>query len=222
MLEHPKGYLNAYSTEPKPKALTAGLGSKWEILDTGFKYYPSILASHSPIQATLALVNKHPIDPRNIARITNETYNTVATHFANKKVRGAMSARVSVPYCIAVSAVDRTLTQAQFAPERIRDPLVQDVLAKTEVIPDTELTQLYPAKFPARVTITLTDGRAFQETVMFPKGDPQDPLSREELEAKFHDNARLIGPKRAASLLAAIYALPEAPSVDEVASHLHP
>jgi 2-methylcitrate dehydratase PrpD len=49
MLEHAKGYLNAYSTEPKPRALTAGLGSKWEILENGFKYYPSILASHSPI-----------------------------------------------------------------------------------------------------------------------------------------------------------------------------
>lgn len=217
MLEHAKGYLNAYSTEPKPAALTAGLGSKWEILENGFKYYPSILASHSPIQATLALVNKHPIDPCKIARITNETYNTVATHFSNKDVAGVMSARVSVPYCIAVSAVDRKLTQAQFAPERIRDPLVQEVLAKTEVIPDSQLTALYPAKFPARVTITLTDGSSFQETVMFPKGDPQDPLSREELDAKFHDNAgSLLGGEQTARLLSAIYALPDATSVDDV------
>jgi hypothetical protein len=29
------------------------------------------------------------------------------------------------------------------------------------------------------VTITLTDGRSFQETVLFPKGDPQDPAIRE-------------------------------------------
>jgi 2-methylcitrate dehydratase PrpD len=223
MLEHAKGYLNAYSTDPKPKALTAGLGSKWEILENGFKYYPSILASHSPIQATLALVNKHPIDPGKIASITNETYDTVATHFSNKDVDGVMSARVSVPYCIAVAAVDRQLTQAQFALERIRDPLVHDVLAKTEVIPDAELTKLYPTNFPARVTITLTDGSSFQQTVMFPKGDPQDPLSQEELDAKFHDNARpLLGRKRAASLLSAIYALPEARSVDDVVSRLHP
>jgi 2-methylcitrate dehydratase PrpD len=223
LLEHAKGYLSAYSTEPKPAALTAGLGSKWEILENGFKYYPSILASHSPIQATLALVSKHPIDPSKIAHITNETYNTVATHFSNKDVASVMSARVSVPYCIAVSAVDRTLTQAQFALERIRDPLVRDVLSKTEVIPDAELNTLYPAKFPARVTITLTDGSSFQETVMFPKGDPQDPLSQEELDAKFHGNARpLLERKRAANLLSAIYALTEAKSVDDVVSRMHP
>lgn len=148
MLEHAKGYLNAYSTKPKPAALTAGLGSKWEILENGFKHYPSILASHSPIQATLALVSKHAIDPGKIVRITNETYNTVATHFSNKDVAGVMSARVSVPYCIAVSAVDRKLTQAQFALERIRDALVRDVLAKTDVIADAQLSALYPANVP--------------------------------------------------------------------------
>ena len=54
ILEHPKGYLAAYSLEPKAAALTAGLGSTWEILNNGFKFFPSILASHSPIQATLA------------------------------------------------------------------------------------------------------------------------------------------------------------------------
>src|SRR5512140_2196613 len=98
ILEHPKGYLNAYSSEPKPEKLTAGLGSTWEILQNGVKYFPSILASHSPIQATLALVHKHAIDPAQIARISNETYNTVKSHFSNKDVSGVMAARVSVPY----------------------------------------------------------------------------------------------------------------------------
>ncbi len=222
VLEHAKGYLNAYSTEPRTRVLTEGLGTSWEILQNGFKYYPSILASHSPIQATLALVKRHRIDPRKIARITDETYNTVATHFSNKNVDSAMAARVSVPYCIAVSAVDHELTQAQFALERIRDPLVREVLAQTEVIPDAELDALYPDRFPARVTITLDDGRSFQETVLFPRGDPQDPLSQEELDEKFHHNAgAFLGRERAASLLSAIYALPEATSVDEIVGRLH-
>ena len=61
MLEHEKGYLAAYSLEPKADALVAGLGSTWEILQNGFKYFPSILASHAPIQATLSLVQEHDI-----------------------------------------------------------------------------------------------------------------------------------------------------------------
>ncbi|MBI4272132.1 MAG: MmgE/PrpD family protein [Candidatus Rokubacteria bacterium] len=188
MLEHPKGYLHAYSLEPRPEALTAGLGRTWEILQNGFKYFPSILASHAPVQATLAIVGRHRMKPEEIAGITNETYSTVKTHFSNKLVDTVMGARVSVPYCIAVAAVDGALGQAQFAPSRIRDRVVQDVLARTDVVADPELTALYPDKFPARVTITLTDGRKLQETRHFPKGDPHDPLTPAEIEDKFVQN----------------------------------
>jgi len=222
MLEHPKGYLNAYSTEPKPHKLTEGLGTTWEILQNGFKYFPSILASHAPIQATLALVRKHAIDPAQIARISNETYNTVKSHFSNKDVSTVMAARVSVPYCIAIAAVDGKLTQAQFAPARINDPLLREVLAHTEIVADAELNQLYPDKFPARVTITLKNGASFQETVLFPKGDPQDPLSAGELEAKFRDNAAaVLGSARSGELLQAIYALPDARDADRLTALLH-
>jgi len=222
ILEHPKGYLNAYSTEPKPQKLTEGLGATWEILQNGVKYFPSILASHSPIQATLAIVKQHAIDPAQIARITNETYNTVKSHFSNKDVSTVMAARVSVPYCIAIAAVDGKLTQAQFAPARIADPLLRQVLANTEIIADAELNKLYPDKFPARVTITLKNGKSFQQTVLFPKGDPQDPLSADEIAAKYRDNAGTrLGAARADELLQAIYALPEAKSVERVSALLH-
>jgi len=222
ILEHPKGYLNAFSTEPKPQKLIEGLGTSWEILQNGFKYFPSILASHSPIQATLAIVQKHAIDPMQIARISNETYNTVKTHFSNKDVSTVMAARVSVPYCIAIAAIDGKLTQAQFAPARIHDPLLREVLANTEIIADAQLNALYPDKFPARVTITLKSGAAFQETVLFPKGDPQDPLSRDEIDAKFRDNvAAMLSPARADKLLHAVYTLSDARNADGVSALLH-
>jgi len=223
ILEHPKGYLAAFSLEPKPEALVAGLGTDWEILQNGFKYFPSILASHSPIQATLALVNRHPIDPRRIARITNETYRTVTTHFSSKDVGSVMAARVSVPYCIAVAAVDRVLGQAQFAPARIGDPLVRQVLARTEIIADKALDQLYPANFPARVTITLDSGEAFTETVLLPKGDPGAPMSDQELADKFRGNCTaMLASSQVERLREAILRLPEAASVAELTKLLTP
>ena len=195
-------------------ALTAGLGTEWEILQNGFKYYPSILASHSPIQATLAIVAKHKPDPKRIVSITNETYDTVKSHFSNKDVTTLMGARVSVPYCIAAAAVDGELTQRQFAAGRVHDALIRQVLARTEVVPDAELNKLYPAKFPARVTITLDDGTKLTETVLLPKGDPGAPLSDDELEAKYRDNAEpLLGKAGAMALRDAIWRLDDAPDV---------
>jgi 2-methylcitrate dehydratase PrpD len=189
MLEHDKGYVRAFSLEPKWNALTAGLGSKWEILHNGFKLFPSILASHAAIQATLDIVTGHDVKPGDIAAITNETYETVKTHFSNKTVDTSMAARVSVPYCVAVAALDRQAGQAQFAPQRIAARDVQDLLARTEVMAVPELTALYPEKFPARVTVTLRNGHKLTATRFFPKGDPQEPLSPTDIEAKFLDNA---------------------------------
>ena len=188
MLEHEKGYVQAFSLEPDLSALTRRLGAEWEILQNGFKYFPSILASHAPIQATLAVVTKYDLRPEDIASITNETYNTVKTHFSETLVTTSMGARVSVPYCCAVAALDRKVGQAQFTQERVSRPDVQRLLAYTEVVADPELNKLYPAKFPARVTVRTKDGRSFTEMREFPKGDPQEPLTPSEIEAKFLDN----------------------------------
>lgn len=189
ILEHEKGYLNAFSLEPKVAALTQGLGETWEILENGFKFFPSILASHAPIQATLDVVTAHDIQAKDIAKIVNETYSTVKSHFSAKTVTTAMGARVSVPYCCAVAALDRAVGQAQFLPERVLRDDVQALLAVTDVVAVDELTALYPTKFPALVTVTLKDGRSFSSRRDFPKGDPQAPLSPAEIEAKFLDNA---------------------------------
>jgi 2-methylcitrate dehydratase PrpD len=189
MLEHEKGYVRAFSPEPKQAALTEGLGRTWEILQNGFKFFPSILASHAAIQATLDVVGTHDVKAADIASITNETYATVASHFSAKSVGTAMGARVSVPYCVAVAALDREVGQAQFTPERVTRADVQNLLARTEVVAAFELTQLYPEKFPARVTVALRDGRRLAATRYFPKGDPQEPLTPDEIEAKFLANA---------------------------------
>lgn len=189
MIEHEKGYARAYSENPDMAAPTRGLGTEWEILQNGFKWFPSILASHAPIQATLDIVTRHDVAPADIVFIANETYSTVKSHFSNKTVDTPMGARVSVPYCVAIAAIDREVGQAQFTPERVRDPAVQALLARTETVADPELTKLYPDKFPARVTIGLKDGRRLTETRYFPKGDPQEKLTPAEIEAKFLSNA---------------------------------
>jgi len=210
VLEHEKGYLSAFSAEPKAAALTAGLGKTWEILQNGFKFFPSILASHSAIQATLDAVREARPDPRAIVSIRNETYETVRTHFSAKAVTTEMGARVSVPYCVAVAALDGTVGQAQFTTERVNRTDVQALLARTETIADPALTTLYPAKFPARVTITLADGRTIVRERAYPKGDPQEPLTPAEIEAKFLANAeRGLGATAARELLSLIRALPD-------------
>lgn len=202
---HPKGYLAAYSLEPKPQMLSRGLGTEWMILDNGFKYFPSILASHSPIGATLDIVARHAPAPQDIAAVTVRTYATVKSHFSSKQVDATMAARLSVPYCVAVALVDGRVTQRQFDAERYRDPVVRGVMDKVEIVADDELTKLYPEKFPAQVSVAMTDGTVFEAEMYYPRGDPGNPLSDDELCDKFRDNvAGVLGDGDARTLLAVI------------------
>lgn len=213
ILGHSKGYLAAYSLEPRPEALTAGLGDTWEIMQNGFKFYPSILASHSPIGAALEIAARSPLTPGDIASVKIETYATVKSHFSNKDVRSPMSARLSVPYCTVIALLDREVSQRQFRPDRIASPEVQAVLAQTEVLVDPELAPLYPEKFPARVTVTLRSGETLSALHYFPKGDPDNPLSAEEMTGKFMANLALSG-LDGGGLLKALETLAQAKRVD--------
>ena len=170
-------------------------------MQNGYKPYPSILASHSPIGAALQIVQRHAPDPAEIERITVETYATVKSHFSSKLVDSTMAARLSVPYCVAIACVDGAVTQRQFQPDRWQDRLVRRLLDATEIIADPELTRLYPEKFPARVTVTLRGGEQLQAELMYPQGDPQNPLSNDELAEKFRENARDVLPEQAVERL---------------------
>lgn len=189
ILAHPKGYLAAYSLEPKMDVLTRGLGSTWEILQNGIKFYPSILASHSPIGASLEIVKKYDLKATDIASVAVHTYATVKSHFSSKDVQTEMAARLSVPYCVAAALVEGEITHHQFSPEKIKKPEIQKILDMTEIIADPELSKLYPDKFPAHVVVTLKNGSKLEATHYYPKGDPDNPLTPEELENKFRKNA---------------------------------
>jgi 2-methylcitrate dehydratase PrpD len=79
------------------------------------------------------------------------------------------------------------------------------------------LDKLYPAKFPARVTITLDNGASFTETALLPKGDPGAPLSDEELVDKFLRNCRaMLVSDQVEQLREVIFGLPEAASIGDL------
>ncbi|MBI2291363.1 MAG: MmgE/PrpD family protein, partial [Betaproteobacteria bacterium] len=102
-----------------------------------------------------------------------------------------------------------------FAPERLKDPDVRAVLAKVEVVADPELSQGYPNQRAARVEIETGDGRKLAHFQPTRKGDPDMPLSDDELNGKFLELALpVIGDKIARQLLAELWSLEKSQGVD--------
>jgi 2-methylcitrate dehydratase PrpD len=72
-----------------------------------------------------------------------------------------------------------------FTPAKLEDKDQRQLMEKIKIVSDPDLTGAYPRKWPARVTITLKNGRKLDGANEYPKGDPENPLSERELISKF-------------------------------------
>lgn len=96
----------------------------------------------------------------------------------------------SLPYVIAAAVVDGNVLPESFSDEKLKDPRIRELLAKIKVVSDPEIDELFPRIKRARVTITTTDGQSYTAQTDVAKGDPADPMSDEDIVAKFRANAR--------------------------------
>ena len=201
MIENPKGYAQAYSTAPQLQKLTRGIDGGamvWEILNNMAKPFPSLSASHTAMEVTLRLVIDNDLQPADINKITVRTYNTVRSHFSNYQLDNAMTARLSVPYCVAECAATRNGGLEAFRIETIRSPAVQAMLKKVEIVVDPDLDKLHPGQLPSKIEITMTNGQVYKGEMYHAKGSPKNPFSTHELYEKFRRLATpTIGAERA-------------------------
>jgi 2-methylcitrate dehydratase PrpD len=217
IFEYAKGYCNAYSDTPKIEKITDRLGDPFEITFNGVKGFPTILASHTSIQAITNIVRKEGISAEEIAAISLKTYNLVESSFCNYDPQTLLAARLSVPFCIALAALDGEVTLKNFTEERIDDAQIRAMMQRVTVKGDAELNALYPEKFPARVDITVKDGRKLSGAEDYPKGSFKNPFTEKEFQNKFLNLATITFPEgQARNIMETIYRLDELKSVSEL------
>lgn len=103
--------------------------------------------------------------------------------------KSAQEARFSIQYCLAAQSVLGGVRLAAFALDALIHPNIRALMQKVTVTEDAELAAAYPKKRMARLFITLKDGREISHFQQSRKGDPEHPLSDEELIAKYDELA---------------------------------
>jgi 2-methylcitrate dehydratase PrpD len=131
------------------------------------------------------------------------------------------AAKFSLPYLIAVILVKGRAGLAEFTDAAVRDP---DVLRlASRVTYELDPTIDYPRQFVGDVEVTLADGRRLRERQDRPRGGPDAPLTRAEIEAKFRGNAGLALPAaRADAIIGAVRGLAGAASLKDLSAALTP
>jgi 2-methylcitrate dehydratase PrpD len=106
-----------------------------------------------------------------------------------------VDAQFSLPFGVAVALAKRRAGLEEFSPPMLQDPLVQELMSRVGYVRDPGLEKNYPKEWPAWARVNLRDGREVSAHVRFPKGDPENPLSWDELSEKYRTLAGAVWQK---------------------------
>lgn len=114
----------------------------------------------------------------------------------------------SLQYIVCAALLDGQVTQETFSAERLRDPHIADLLARTQVVNSARLTAMYPESIPVKITVRMRDGSPHVREARYPRGHSGNPMSDAEVIAKFERNrAGVLGDAEAAKLEQAVWGL---------------
>jgi 2-methylcitrate dehydratase PrpD len=99
--------------------------------------------------------------------------------------RTVVDAQFSMPFGAAVAMLHGRAFLDQFTPENVASKKIRDIMGKISCISDPDLETEFPKKWKARVTVETTGGQTLTQIIEYPKGDPENPLTTDELESKF-------------------------------------
>lgn len=184
-----RGFLAALTDTPHHEFLIDFTSNDYAIEGIYQKVHAACRHCHPAIDAILDIRTNYNLQPEHIERIEVYTYKLAVGSHDHTQIRGISSAKLSTPFSVALALVKGRAGYADYSEDNLNDYWITNLTRKVRVIEDEDLTLRSPAVRGARVTIYMKDGRKFEASCMYPKGEPENPLSREELEEKFRSLA---------------------------------
>ena len=219
ILEGAQGMAAGMSSDADPSRLIDGLGTRWATAETSFKFFASCRHTHPAADALKAVMVREGLRAEDIASVTAHVHqgaidvlgpvvNPVTIH----------QAKFSMGTVLGLVAVHAHAGLGEFEDHALQDAKVAAFRAKVAMALDDEINNAYPRQWIGRVTVRTTDGRTLEGRVDVPKGDPDNTLSRPELEAKaIQLGAFRHGASEAEmrAIIARVWALEAAPDVKD-------
>jgi 2-methylcitrate dehydratase PrpD len=182
----------AHSAAGDYAALLDGFGERWVLETLAFKPYPCGTMVHPYIDCARRLaargVRAEEIEAL-VCEVAEGTVHRLWEPIAEKRrPPNGYAAKFSTPYCIAAAFLRGALGLEAFTDTAVADEAVLALAAKVRYEIDPK--NPYPKRFTGHVRAVLKGGRAVEERQDHLRGGADEPLTRQEIEAKFAANAR--------------------------------
>ena len=178
------GFFKAFANGTTDQNILDGLGSDFRIFETYIKVHGGCRGNHAPIDAVRAIVTTNNIAAVDVERISVEVDSVTLAAEIHEPINGAQ-AQFSIAFAIAVVITEGNASVFQYTDERLSEPRIRRLMERVRVVVDPALDYAYPDKRGARAEVVLKDGRRFVQFVENARGEPELPLTDDEIEEKF-------------------------------------
>src|SRR5258706_11050149 len=204
-----RNFFVAYGRAPKPGELVRGLGSTYEIMSADIKRWAVGSPIQAPLDSLLELIREHRIRPDEVERLVVRVAHLGANTTDNRTMPD-----ICMQHLCAVMLADGTVSfRSSHDAKRMRAPKILELRGRVELVGDDALTQAMPRR-EGVVEIRLKDGREFRHHTRAVRGTPDNPMTREEVEAKSRDlMAPVTGVARSRKLCATVWHLEDTKDV---------
>ena len=179
-----RGFLAVLTDTPVPSHLTDFDNEDYGIEGIYQKLYAACRHCHPAIEAAIAIRNDVGITPEQVDRVEVNTYKLAVGGHDHTDIQGMSSAKLSTPYSVALGIVKGNAGFEDFNEANLNDSDIIGLTRKVNVFEDGQLTAQSPAVRGARVVVCLKNDKEYEKEILYPKGEPENPISYKEIKEK--------------------------------------
>ncbi len=190
-LEAKRGFFSAAGGGWDPAAIVGRLGRPWtfDFPGVSIKPHPSGSLTHPGMGAMLELIRRHDIRPSQVIKVRVGTNSHMPNTLIHRSPKTELQAKFSMEFCMAILLLERRAGLAEFTDAVVKRADVRRMMKKIAFGVHPEAEAAGYEKMTTIIDIELVDGRRFGRRADFGKGSPANPMSDDEVAAKFRECA---------------------------------
>jgi 2-methylcitrate dehydratase PrpD len=188
-LEGPRGFAAVQAAEYDLSKITAGLGVDFDLRANTYKPFPCGIVNHPAIDGAIQIHREHKLAPESIRAVRLRVAPLVLDLCNQQNITRGLQGKFSVYHGTAVGLVRGKAGIREYTDEAVNDPAIKRVRESATAVGDPSLTE-----DQANIEVELTTGEKLSRFVAQSLGNIHRPLTNQQLEDKFRDQAVLALP----------------------------
>ena len=185
ILEGDRGFFKAMSEEYDETRITEGLGQQFKIMENSFKIHASCRHTHHAVDMLIDIYKERQPSLEEIESVKVESYQVALNITDDADPQTEYAAKFSLQFCSALALLNGSASLADFNEQSLWDEEVRALMKKVDVITESGIDASYPEKWGAAVEVVFKSGDSVKMVTEYPKGDPENAVTAQELLDKF-------------------------------------